>query len=122
MLDVGREVAIVGVAVGTGADRLLDEFFVAVDLQKVFGGPDPDLFAHVGMGDGIGLAAELHVMVGVDAGELPLGDFKRVLGKGLEGWLLTLKEHGLGAFTGGAVDALAVLVEGPVADRPVDFA
>jgi len=38
MLDIGREVAVVGVAVGPGDDMLLDEFFETLDANTIVPG------------------------------------------------------------------------------------
>ena len=36
------------------------------DSEHVFGGPDPDFFAQIGVRDGIGFALELDVVIGMD--------------------------------------------------------
>lgn len=64
--DVLRKVTVVGMAVGVGDEVLLDEAVVVEDSEHVFGGPDPDFFAQIGVRDGIGFALELDVVIGMD--------------------------------------------------------
>ena len=99
--------------VDVALDMLLDEPVIAEDLQDVFCGADPDLFADVGGGDGVGFSPELDVMVGVDGGLLPLDDFEAIREEVPSGEALPLGENDVGLLARGAVTLLAVVVDAP---------
>ena len=75
--DVLWEVAVIGSAVCSGNRVLFDELILVEDLENVFCGPDPDLFAAVGVGDVVDFALILDVPVGVNGGLFPRRDVKR---------------------------------------------
>lgn len=75
-LKVGREVLGISVAIGTGDSVLFDEAFLIEGFQQTLGGPNPESFTNIGVRNGIGLPFELDVVVRVNSGLFPLGNFE----------------------------------------------
>ena len=80
----------------------------------VLGGSNPDFLAQIGVGNGIGFALELDVVIGMDRRLLPEGYLEALCWQGLQGHSFTLAEDLVGLLTSRAVLAASIVVDGPV--------
>ena len=120
-LDILGKVIPVGMPFGSGDQVLFDELpVVVVDGEDLIGGPDPHADVAHGMGHGEELTSELHVVVGMDPGAFPDGDFKGIQGQWPQEGALHLLEEWIGWEAGSSVGLLPILFDQPVADTAVE--
>ena len=119
---MGREMVFPGPA-GAGAEGPFidtDEFVVAVDVDQVGRGLEPQVLPDEGVGHRVETLGILDMGVAVDLEPSPVGGFRRLGGQRAEEGLLR-GEPGQGSLIGGAVDAVAGIGEDPLVELGISI-